>query len=117
MEGEKSYVTMCRKKCAVCDKEYDTGELMLHRRLKNTFEKYTTVGLGICPEHQKKGFVVLVGASEVTEDHAHRTGEVIHIKRDVFCKLFNKPCPKEFAFIDPEAVQKLKEMMLDANKN
>jgi len=49
---EKSYVTLVKRTCIFCDKEYDTNELLLDGTLNKTFEMCTNVGIGLCEEHE-----------------------------------------------------------------
>jgi len=63
----KSYVSMERKKCGVCGKDYDSGSILLDRRLKESMERHTLTGWGMCEEHQKlkdAGYIAIVGVDE-----------------------------------------------------
>ena len=60
----KSYVTMEQHICIICGKEFDTGALLLDKRLRKQFDQHTTTGIGMCPEHKKlheEGYIALVG--------------------------------------------------------
>ena len=122
MAMEKSYVSMEKKVCAVCTKEFETNSILLDRRLRNSMERYTVTGFGHCPECQAKideGFLALVvidpSKSErlpngnMSAEGAWRTGEIIFLKRS--CKIFvPKPPPVDMVFIDEEAAAKIKSM-------
>ena len=61
--NDKSHVSLERHVCLVCGVAYDTGNLLLDKRLRASMERHTTTGWGLCPEHQKlsdDGFVALV---------------------------------------------------------
>lgn len=52
---DKSFVTICTRHCVKCNKKYETNELMMDTRIENgnmreTFDRYTCVGLGCCPD-------------------------------------------------------------------
>jgi hypothetical protein len=120
----KSFVTLEQKKCLVTGKDYDSGSLLLDKRLKNKFEHYTCTGWGISPEVQEKineGYIPLVVCdpkkSIITDgrtkpEDAYRTGEVIYLKRHVAEDMFNVENLPEFTFIDEEmrdVLQKMKD--------
>jgi hypothetical protein len=85
---DKSYVSLEQHLCMVCAIPFDTGSILLDRRLRSSMERHTTTGWGLCPEHQRlhsEGFVALVecdpqrsGArssdGQMKPDQAYRTG-------------------------------------------
>ncbi len=93
--SEKSHVSVERHLCLACGAAYDTGTILLDRRLRARLERYTTTGWGLCLEHQRlfdDGFVALVecdpgksghpsSADRLKPDQAYRTGRVLHLKR------------------------------------
>ncbi|MBL5864351.1 translesion error-prone DNA polymerase V subunit UmuC [Serratia fonticola] len=49
--------------CLVCGVPFDTGSLLLDKRLRASLERHTVTDWGLCPEHQKRfseGFIALV---------------------------------------------------------
>lgn len=89
----KSFVTIEQHKCMICCKDFDTNNLLLDQRMKDSFEKYTVTGWGICPECQKladDGYTACVeidkSKSEINTDgsydpdKAYRTGRVFHVR-------------------------------------
>ncbi len=61
--SDKSYVSLEQHVCLVCGAAFDTGNLLLDRRLRASMEHHTKTGWGLCTEHQKladDGFVALV---------------------------------------------------------
>lgn len=99
----KSHVSLERRVCLVCATTYDTGALLLDKRLRASMERHTTTGWGLCPEHRclhDEGFVALVecdpqksghpsaGATIKPED-AYRTGLIAHVRREAFEHVFN----------------------------
>lgn len=117
----KSHVTLEKKLCSVCGKEYDTGSILLDRQLRERFEMYTTTGYGLCEEDKSKfdaGFIALVvvdkdksfsgSDGKMKMENAHRTGEIIHIKKEVLFKMFNQPVDTPMVFIEQEVADKIK---------
>lgn len=90
---DKSHVSMAQRQCIVCGCLYDTGEILLDKRLRASMDPTTVVGTGMCPEHQKlkdDGYIAMIEADEKT--HA-RTGRLAHIRVSVWGDLFNSPAP------------------------
>jgi len=124
--SEKSHVSLEQNVCVVCGNVFDTGSILLDRRLRNSMEHHTVTGWGLCPEHQKRfdeGYVALVecdpersGVSDETTavkpEQAFRTGRLVHLKRNVFDKVFNVSIKADqtCVFIDPGVFEKLQSM-------
>ncbi|EMM5787315.1 ATPase [Pseudomonas aeruginosa] len=125
--NDKSHVSMERRVCLVCGTAYDTGSILLDKRLRASMELYTTTGWGLCAEHQKlsdDGFVALVecdpersgspaGDGRVKPEQAYRTGRLAHLKRKVFTELFNVPIAAEqpCVFVEPGVIEQLQAMV------
>ena len=119
--SDKSYVTMEQHRCLVCGQDYDTGSILIDRRLKNSFDRYTVTGTGLCPEHKKlheDGFVALVEADPAKSNdprNPYRTGRIAHIKEEAFDRVFNIPARTDgklhpMCYIDTEAFDKIVAM-------
>lgn len=119
---DKSYVSMEQKMCPVCGKVFDSGSILMDTRLRNSFERTTTTGYQLCEEHEKlKGeYIALVvcdesksrpsGSTMKLED-AYRTGEVIHVRREVAKRIFNVEMSNiDFCFISSDAAERLRKM-------
>jgi hypothetical protein len=88
---EKSHVSMEQHQCIVCGALYDTGSLLLDRKMRASMAPTTVTGTGLCPEHQKlkdDGYIALIEADEKTHQ---RTGRLAHVRASVWPKLFNMP--------------------------
>lgn len=122
---KRSHVSMEQKKCMVTGKDYDSGALLIDKRLKNSMEKHTITGWGISPEVQEKlddGFIVLVGCDDqkseknpdgsVSPDKAYRTGEILYMKRHIAEAVFNIDI-KNMAFVDNKAIEIITEKYKD----
>lgn len=48
---DKSYVTLATKYCPMCGEEWETGEILMDRQLKNRFDRHTMTGIALCEEH------------------------------------------------------------------
>lgn len=125
--NDKSHVSLEQHVCQVCGTAFDTGSILLDRRLRASMDHHTTTGWGLCVEHQKlsdDGFVALVECdpqrsgcpssnSRLKPDRAYRTGRLAHLKRDVFAKVFNvsitdcQPC----VFVEPGVIERLESMV------
>lgn len=69
--NDKSHVSLEQHVCLVCGAAFDTGAILLDRRLRASMKHHTATGWGLCPEHQKlsdDGFVAL---------HAQAYGESV----------------------------------------
>ena len=104
---------------------FDTGTILLDKRLRASMEHHTKTGWGLCPEHQKladDGFVALVECDpqrsgspggRLKPEQAYRTGRLAHLKRHVFAKVFdvpidaNQPC----VFVEPGVIEQLEAMV------
>jgi hypothetical protein len=127
--NQRSYVSIEQHVCLVCGEAFDTGAIVMDRRLRTRFEQYTKTGWGLCPEHQKKfdeGYVALIecdpqrsgvgDASHLKPENAHRTGRLAHLRRTVFAKVFNAPIEDKLpcVFVEPGVIEKLESMMAPA---
>jgi hypothetical protein len=122
--SDKSYVSMERKKCIIDGNDYDTNSILLDRRLKDSMERYTTTGWGLCPQCESKTeeYLALVeidpdksgtkAGQHIQPEEAYRTGNIIHIRRTVAKDIFNIPVSSlPVVFIDSEVSAKIKSMM------
>jgi hypothetical protein len=50
---DKSHVSLEQQLCLVCGTAFDTGNILLDRRLRASMKHHTTTGWGLCPEHQR----------------------------------------------------------------
>lgn len=50
---EKSHVSMEQHVCLVCGQLFDTGAILLDRRLRPSMEHHTVTGWDLCPEHRR----------------------------------------------------------------
>ena len=124
--NDKSHVFLEQHVCLVCGARFDTGAILLDKRLRASMERHTKTGWGLCPEHQKladDGFVALVecdpqrsraaaGAARMKPDQAHRTGRLAHLKREVFADVFNVPIEDKqpCVFVEPGVIEQLQAM-------
>ena len=125
--NDKSHVSLEQHACLVCGIAYDTGSILLDKRLRASLERHTTTGWGLCAEHQKlsdDGFVALVecdprrsgkasDADRLKPEQAHRTGRLAHLKRAVFATVFNVPIAADQAcvFVEPGVIEQLQTMV------
>ncbi|MDZ4348973.1 MAG: ATPase [Xanthomonadaceae bacterium] len=125
--NEKSHVSLEQHVCLICGVAFDTGNILLDKRLRASMERHTATDWGLCPEHQKlsdDGFVALVecdpqrsdspaGGGRLKPEQAYRTGRLAHLKREVFAKVFNVPIvdKQPCVFVEPGVIEQLQSMV------
>ena len=119
---EKSHVTMEQRQCIACGKLYDTGAILLDKRLAKVFERHTTTGHGLCDEHTKEGFITLIEVEpptghviELEPSEAVRTGAVALVRRSVWPEISSVPAPVgEVMFVERGVIARLAQLASDA---
>ena len=122
----KSHVSLEQHICLVCGIRFDTGAILLDRRVRACMEQHTATGWGLCPEHQKlsdDGFVALVecdpqrsgaaaSAGRMQPGQAYRTGRCAHLKREAFARVFDVPIAADqpCVFVEPGVIEQLQAM-------
>lgn len=124
----KSHVSLEQHQCPICGEVHDTGTVLLDRRLRDSMERHTVTGWGLCDECDtlhKDGYIALIScdpaASTIRNNRVHdmsdayRTGEVVHLKRERWGDIFRTPVPanKEgdpipFVFCDQDVIAMLR---------
>jgi hypothetical protein len=119
-----SHVAMEKKMCEICGviHEHNTS-ILLDTHLNDIDPDKTVTGFGLCEEHDKlhkDGYLALIvvktppeGTTMLTMDNAERTGECIHIKREVVSDTFKSDISVPMAFIDEASAQKIKDMAVE----
>lgn len=123
---EKSHVSLEQRVCLVCGVAFDTGGILLDRRLRARFERRTTTGWGLCVEHQRlfdDGYIALVecdpqrsgspmAGDKLKPEQAYRTGRVAYVRREAFAKLLGVQIRERQAcvFVDPEVIDRLQKV-------
>lgn len=129
---EKSHVSVEQHVCKVCGTTYDTNAILLDKLLRQSMERHTLTGYGLCPEHQKlfdAGYVALVGADpdksellangNIKPEGAYRTGKLIHLRREAFARTFDTAIPDTLpmVFCDDEVIALLTERAAQAEES
>lgn len=127
--GKKDYITLHPEHgvnptiiqyiCPVTGKTWESNELALLGFNKGKkAEMHTVMGYKPCPEVQElfdKGYIALIvydSTKTTSEKEPYRTGDIIYIREEAYKGIFNQePHESRFAFIDLEAMEKLKGMM------
>ncbi len=125
--NDKSHVSLEQHVCLVCGTRFDTGAILLDKRLRASMEHHTATGWGLCPEHQKladDGFVALVEcdpqrsravavAARMKPEQAYRTGRLAHLKREAFAQVFNVSIETNqvCVFVEPGVIEQLQTMV------
>lgn len=121
----KSHVSLEQHVCLVCGTAFDTGAILLDKRLRASMEHHTTTGWSLCPEHQRlfdDGFVALIECDPERSGsaadgllkpvQAFRTGRLAHLRRSVFAQVFNVSIEATQAcvFVEPGVIDRLQSM-------
>jgi hypothetical protein len=129
-DPNKSYVSMENKVCPACGKQHnhDCG-ILIDKRLKDSMSRTTVTSFGLCEEHAKlceQGYIHLVAIdeskSEISADgtikpqDAYRTGEIIHMKREVFHNFFGDSPIQEVVFVDKNIINFLENVLKKTKK-
>jgi hypothetical protein len=119
------WCAVAQRVCEVCGNLYESGEVLLQKRLTKKFKKNKNIlGYGLCEEHTKlydDDFVALVVVKNpsnstvktITQENAERTGKLLHIRRPVLNQILNiEPVDPELVlcFIDQATATKITEM-------
>ena len=124
---DKSHVGMEQKVCHICGVTYDTGAILLDKRLRNSLDPKVVTGWGMCDECGAKigdDYIALVEVAEppawmrdtLKPDEANRTGNIAWVKRHVFRAIFNRPDtgendkPLSMVFVQPGLIEQLQQM-------
>ena len=126
--SDLSHVTMEQHQCVVCCTKYDTGAILLDKQLRQRFERNTTTGLGLCPEHQalsEQGYVALIEieadksilrGNKCKPEDAYRTGVVAHIKASAWANVFDSEAPTDdegkvldYIYVEKGVINKLQQ--------
>ncbi|SAI73120.1 Uncharacterised protein [Bordetella ansorpii] len=121
--NDKSHVSMEQHVCLVCGQAFETGSLLLDKRLRASLKPHTVTGWGLCAEHQKlfdDGFVALVecdparsgnpsAGRAIQPEQAYRTGRIAHLKRQAFTQVFSVPSADGLpcVFVEPGVIDLL----------
>jgi hypothetical protein len=107
--------------CPICRVTFDTGAILLDRRLRDSMERHTTTSLSICPDcttQSEDGWIALVGANGPVQDgllkpqDAVYAAEYLWVKRYVADQLFNVPLDTHpFVYLEPAAIERVKEII------
>jgi hypothetical protein len=124
--NDTSHVSLEQHVCLVCGIRFDTGGILLDKRLRARLQRHTVTGWGLCAEHQKlsdEGFVALVECDpqrsglkadyrRMQPEAAWRTGRLAHLQRDAFAKVFNVPIAagQPCVFVEPGVIEQLQAM-------
>lgn len=120
------FVALEQRQCIICDKLYETGNLLMDRQLRNVFEnKYACTGFGVCPEHQKyidDGYVICLEVSNkprengevMKPEEAYRTGNLCFIRKEAACEIFNTPIESPVVYLEVGVIERLQSIFKDA---
>ena len=121
-----NFVAMEKNVCPICSKqhEHNTG-ILIHKNLRKIPEDKTITGFGLCKscDDLTEEYIALVAIDPTKSDirgdvvkdisDAHRTGEIMHVRRTIISELFNTDLDPSLPliFVEEDVITKLKEMM------
>lgn len=121
----KSHVTMEQHVCIICGNTFDTGSILLDKKLRAKFEAHTITGNSICGKCQPlldDNYIALIGVTNKGDSlklkEANCTGDLSFIKRKVFNQIFDveiKDLP--MVFVEPEVVKMIKNLKTESTEN
>jgi len=120
------YVKMGKYLCVATGKTFESGEILLDKRLKDIPEDKTVTGWGISPEIQEKidnGFIVCVsidldksGAKEgkhLQPDSVYRTGQIAYIRELAFFGITGREPENKIIFVDDGFIEMMQKIIAD----
>jgi hypothetical protein len=127
---EKSFVLLEQRVCLICGITFETGALLLDKRLRQSLQRNTTTGWGLCMEHKKlfdDGFVALVECDPerssasvgdvMKPEDGYRTGQVAHVRRALFHELFAVSITADvpFVYVEPGIIATIEKIVKPAS--
>lgn len=114
---DKSHVALEQHVCPICTKHFDTGNVLLDRRLRKVFEHKATTGWGLCAECKKlfdDGYLALVEidrskSNGMKPDEVHRLGRIVHVRKSA--NVVPSEPGQALAWCDSEVIDKLTAMV------
>lgn len=126
----KSHVSMEQNRCRICGKDFDTGAILLDKRLKASMDTHTLTGMGVCPEDQRMlddGYLALIEIDPVksraapgkpmSQETAYRTGRMAWLAATAVKSIFgvspysDTGAPLPFLFVEEGVLEKLQGML------
>jgi hypothetical protein len=116
------YVAMGQHICIVCGQKFDSGEILINKKMRSIPEENRATDFGLCPDDSDKmeaGFIALIETSNVEDDSretmqskdAIRTGRIAHIKKHAYEGVFQQPAPEGgIAFCDAKLIDRIQSM-------
>ena len=110
-------IVMAEHVCDICGKRHThNAEILIHKNLRAIPQDKRVTGWGLCEEHDRlfnEGYIALVGAhapkgaTTLKAGDAHRTGDIVHLKRAAFEETFDSAIPDDLpmVFVEPEVVK------------
>lgn len=132
--NDKSHVGMESKTCILCDSEYETGAILLDRRLRESLERLNNTGPGLCnsckEEHtglplDEYDHVALIEGSNPVYEYDSRmrkrltscdtTGKVCFMRKGCYDDMFDVDLGEwEFCIVEPDVMNWLEQLQVEA---
>ena len=120
---DKHLVAMEQAQCPVCGVLHATGVLLQSRDITHPkLERVYTTHFGLCPQHKalEAEYIALLELKrEPTPEENNlrgtwdlRTGQLLHVRRSVFARMFNTPMPEgPLCFMQVGVIARIEAMM------
>ena len=126
--ADKTFVTLEQKVCVACHAVFDSGDLLLDKRVRPVFDKKTVTGYDWCPTHKAKkdeGYLFLIGIDATKSNQpytprtVYHTGGIAMIREDAWSKIFSEPMPpqvmeKRLCYVDNATLDYLQQAAAEA---
>ena len=133
---DQSYVGMESKECILCKEEYETGSLLLDKRLRKSLDRLNCTGPGLCntckTTHtglpiEEYDHVALIEATNPVYNRDRRgrkrlesaetSGTVCFMRRECYAQMFDVDLGDwEFCMVEPEVMAMLSQMQNGASE-
>ena len=116
----KSHVSMEQQLCIVCGDTFDTGAVLLDKKMRPNMGRNTLTGWGMCETHQAlkdANYIALIGCNgshgeAIKPSEADRTGRLAHVRLQAFNEIFSIEAPEHgVAFVEDNVITLLEEMV------
>jgi len=107
--NDQSQVSLEQHACLVCGTAFDTGAILLDKRLRASMERHTATGCFVALvecDPQRSGSQA---GGRMKPEQTYRTGRLVHLRRTAFAQVFNVPVEDEQAcvFVEPGVIDQL----------
>lgn len=132
--SEKSHVSLGQFQCQICGTVYDSGDILLDKKMRQVLDRHTITGYKECEDcvkHLADDMIALVevlpppawrdrgGLKEAMKpNEANRTGRLAWLRRPAWKDIFGGECPTtSMCFVEEGVIAKLEAMVAPPTSN